>query len=96
MFIDSLPPEQMKKLIKFIGYSVRPMKAAKLFFPEKQKGYIKYTNEISKYFWNKLSAYLYPEERQKYTKISAEIWCDLPVWARIIPDDVIKEICKNE
>lgn len=94
MFLDSLTQKELIKIISFIGEKGRSIKAGRILFPDRPKGYITVTRNIKNYCYNKYCAYEYFNERQKYIEVSSKIWCDLPVWARTIPDDILKGIFK--
>lgn len=92
MFVDSLNKEQYEKLVALIGNGVRPIRASKVLFPG-MKSAVKATVLLRSYCWNKIVAYddkLLFATRKEYAGIAARVWCDLPVWARSIPDDVLE------
>lgn len=85
MNIDELSNDQLDILIQIIGNGVRPISAAKRFFPDKPKGFIGVVLDMRNYAYNKITArnpMLLPETRRMYSTICAEIWCELPEYAR--------------
>lgn len=84
-YIDNLNTEELHRLINLIGYGVRPVTTAKMFFPGKPKGFLRVTRELRNYAYNKivtLNSDLTWSTRSTYLGICIDIWTDLPEYAR--------------
>lgn len=84
IFVDDIPIATARKFYDKIKNN--PVRMARLFFPERQGGYVKATKLLGSYFINRYTAFDLlnkgKDNWRKYAKICADIWCDLPGWAR--------------
>jgi len=91
--LDDFKTPELQKLLDFIGNGVRPIKAAKILFPN-LKNKVKVTCLVRSYAWNKMTAlnkdYLW-ETRKRYISIAAGIWTELPPEARALHYESIGE-----
>jgi len=94
MWLDELTNEQCEKVIKFIGPKQRPNEAAKILFPNKQRGYITATRNIREYCQSKMNSRIEKDRelKLKYIQMSAGIWTTLPSYARMIPCGIYQQI----
>lgn len=86
--LDSMEHDELVEFAsKFIGNGVRPIKAARELFPNREKGYVEATTNLRNYAWNKATAITLRLDGQIDTAITYENICDriyreLPEWAR--------------
>jgi hypothetical protein len=94
MQIDQLNTEECHKIIKLIGNGARPLRASRLLFPEQKMGAVLATKQVREYCYNKISVLnkeLLFGTRYRYNDICSRILRDMPMWARKIPDELLKE-----
>ena len=54
--LDCATMDELYSFINFVGNGVKPAKAAKVLFPNKEKGFIRITKDLRNYAWNQISA----------------------------------------
>ena len=93
MKIYELNLDQLELLTSLIGNGVRPIRAGKLFFPNKPKGFTNTTKDIRSYCWNKITSLKSDKckTRLKYLEICSEIFLNLPDYAK--EKDYIADKC---
>lgn len=95
--IDQLSKEECHHYWLWIGQGVRPITAARKFFPDRPAGYVNTTKNIRGYLINKYCALnmdLAWETRKIYIDICARIYIDLPQEAKLL--EFIPLNCPNE
>lgn len=86
MQLDDMNQEQLRKLAVFIGNGVRPIKQFRVLYPD-HRVEVQVIRDVRNYCYNKMTALnhgLLWETKRMYVEIAANIWCDLPSWAREI------------
>ena len=89
-FIDDLTEKEMRKLVNFIGHGTRPIKQARVLFPENTgRGSARVVRHVSNYCWNKITAITLKgkenkEIRTRYLDIAVGIYMELPEYAKSI------------
>lgn len=91
--LDQLSHDELEKVNEFIPFGNRPIKQARIMFPNiTGTGSVKTVQNIKKYVWNKLlSEKKHNEsERDLYIDVCVITWKEIPNYAREIDLELIK------
>ena len=85
--LDGMTVEDLHSLIAFIGNGVRPVNAARKWFPNNRHGQILAVQDIRNYAWNKITAMSCRAEGKIQSALFYEAICDriykqMPKFAR--------------
>ena len=85
--LDAMPYEELHAFVRWIGNGVRPIKAAKELFPNREVGFVRVTVNLRNYAWNKITAISCRLEGKidaalQYEGICDRIYSELPESAR--------------